>query len=121
MAKEEIRNTFEITLADGTKLAGLELNGNNFMSKTEVTAETFNGKLGHVVIDGNKALDETGLIGEHSNMELIQIAHYTKAKHGMEDGWYFVLRDIPTAELEKVKIQGDIEYVAMMSGIDLDK
>ena len=33
MAKEEKKNTFEITLADGTQLAGLELNGNNFVSQ----------------------------------------------------------------------------------------
>ena len=46
-------------------------------------------------------------------MELVQIVHY-------EDGYYFVLRDITEAELEKMKMQSDIEYLAMMSDIDLE-
>ena len=44
------KGTFTITLADGTQLGGLELNGNKFVSKAEVTEETFKGKLGRVKI-----------------------------------------------------------------------
>ena len=120
MAKETKQNTFEITLADGTQLAGLELNGNNFVSKTEISADIFKGKLGKVVISGDAEKDEAGLIGEHGQMELVQVAHYTQKTHGMPDGYYFVLRDIPAAELEKVKMQSDIAYLSMMSGIDVD-
>ena len=120
MAEEKKQNTFSITLADGTQLAGLEMNGNNFISKTEVSESTFAGKLGHIVIDGDKEANDAGLIGEHENMELVQIAHYTKETHGMPDGWYFVLRKIPAAELEKIKTQSDVAYLSMMSGIDLD-
>ena len=112
--------TFSITFSDGSKLEGLKLNANNFVSDTEVKDATFAGKLQHVVIDGNAEADEAGLIGEHENMELIQIAHYTQKVHGCPDGWYFVLRDIPAAELEKTKIKGDIAYMSMMTGIELD-
>ena len=107
--------TFTITLADGTQLAGLELNGNNFISKNEISKDTFTGKLSHVTITGDSEKDEAGLIGEHTNMELIRCEH--DAGLG---GYAFVLRDIPAAELEKVKMQGDIAYLSMMSGIDLD-
>ena len=120
MAKETQKNTFTITLADGTQLGGLELNGNNFVSKTEVSADTFKGKLSHVVISGDAEKDEAGLIGEHGQMELVQIAHYTQKTHGMPDGWYFALREIPAAELEKIKMQGNIAYLSMMTGIDVD-
>ena len=120
MAKEEKNNTFKITLADGTQLTDLELNGNNFFSTKEVTEETFKGKLGHVVISGDKEKDEAGLIGTHEHMELVQIAHYTQVTHGMKDGYYFVLRDIPAAELEKIKMKGNIAYMSMMTGIELD-
>ena len=120
MAKETKKNAFEITLADGTQLTDLELNGQNFVSKNEVTADTFKGKLSKVVISGDAEADEAGLIGTHHNMELVQIAHYTQAKHGMPDGWYFVLREIPAAELEKAKMKGDIAYMSMMTGIELD-
>ena len=89
MAKE----TFTITLDDGTQLGGLELNGNNFVSKKKVTEDTFKGKLGRVVIEGDAEADMAGLIGTHEHMELVQIAHDTKAVHGCEDGYYFVLRN----------------------------
>lgn len=110
---------FMVTLADGTQLKDLEMNGNNFFSKTEVTANTFRGKLGRVVITGDTEADEAGLIGEHSNMELVQIAHYTQKTHGLADGWYFVLREISADELEKLQARGDIDYIAMMTGVKL--
>ena len=110
---------FTITLADGTQLAGLEMNGSNFVSKTEITADTFRGKLARVVIAGDAEADEARIIGEHHNMELVQIAHYTQAVHGCADGWYFVLREIPAEELEKLQNRGDIDYLAMMTGVIL--
>ena len=97
----------------------MALNGNNFVSKTEVTAETFRGKLGRVVITGDAEADDAGLIGTHEHMELVQVEHYTQAVHGCEYGYYFVLRDIPAAELEKLQNRADLEYVAMMAGVTL--
>ena len=97
----------------------MELNGNNFVSKKEITADTFRGKLSKVTITGDAEADEAGLIGTHRHMELVQIAHYTQATHGMEDGYYFVLRDIPAAEFEALRNRGDIDYIAMMTGVEL--
>ena len=97
----------------------MELNGNNFVSKKEITADTFRGKLSKVTITGDAEADEAGLIGTHGHMELVQIAHYTQATHGMEDGYYFVLRDIPAAEFEALRNRGDIDYIAMMTGVEL--
>ena len=104
-----------ITLSDGTVLSGLELNGDNFISKTEITPDAFRGKLSKVTIAG----DADEWVGEHDHMELVQIAHYTQATHGLADGWYFVLRDIPAAELERLQARGDIDYLAMMMGVEL--
>ncbi len=95
------------------------MNGNNFYSKTEVTPATFAGKLSKVTITGDAEADGAGMIGEHHNMELVQVAHYTQATHGMADGYYFVLRDIPADELERMQNRGDIDYIAMMTGIQL--
>ena len=113
------KGTFTIKLADGTQLANLELNGNNFISRTEVTEEMFKGKLSKVTITGDAEADEGGLIGTHEHMELVQIAHYTQDVHGCADGWYFVLREIPAAELERLQNRGDIDYIAMMTGVEL--
>ena len=110
---------FTITLSDGTKLSDIGLNGQNFHSTTEITPATFAGKLSRVIIEGDAEADEASLIGEHRNMELVQIAHCTEKIHGCPDGWYFVLRDIPAAEQEKLQTRGDIDYIAMMTGVTL--
>ncbi len=97
---------YTITLADGTELANLHMNGNNFVSQTEVTEDMFDENLSEITInDGHE---------DHvmENMELIQVAHYT-------DGWYFILREIPADVLERRQIQSDIDYIAMMADIDL--
>ncbi len=106
------KGTFTVTLADGTQLCGLELNGNNFISKTEVTPATFAGKLSKVTISGDAEADEAGLIGEHQNMELVQVK-----KYGAE--YWFILRDMSASELERLKARGDIDYIAMMTGVTL--
>lgn len=107
-----MEKTWKITLADGTQLENLRLNGNNFISDTKITADIFNGNLSKVVIEGIE--DEKESIQEYEHMELVQIVHY-------EDGYYFVLRELSQDELDKIKTQADIEYLAMMSDIDLEE
>lgn len=109
MAKEKEKKTWKITLADGTQLAGLGLNGNNFVTPVKVTKETFNGKLSRVIIEGDESEDGYGLIGEHKNMELVQI---TPAAQG--EGYWFVLRDLSEAELEKILVNSRLDYIEMM-------
>ena len=94
------------TLSDETVLDNLRLNGNNFISSSEINESVFDGNCSIVTInDGEK--DEV-----HMNMELVQI---TK----VDDKYWFVLREVPETELAFVKMQSDIEYVAMMSEIEL--
>lgn len=98
---------YKIILADGTTIENLTLNGNNFISKESIDPEVFAGNCSPVTInDGSN--DEV-----HSHMELIQIT-----QDSVEDYW-FILRDISTEELERIKMQADIEYVAMMAGVAL--
>ena len=94
-----MEKSWKITLSDGTKLENLGLNGNNFISETKITADKFK---------------ENNFKQECNNIELVQIAHY-------EDCYYFVLREIPQEELDKLKMQSDIEYIAMMSDIDMEE
>ena len=92
---------YKITLSDETVLDNLRLNGNNFISSSEIDESVFDGNCSIVTInDGEK--DEV-----HMNMELVQIIKVN------------VLRDVPETELAFVKMQSDIEYVAMMSEIEL--
>lgn len=96
---------YTITLSDGTKLRDLSLNGNNFISKTRViTEDIFDFNLSPVMIG-----DE-----EHEQMALVQIQEH-------EDGYYFILRDLSQAEKAEAKMKSDIEYIAMVSGIELEE
>lgn len=97
---------YTVTLADGKTLIGLRLNGNNFISKTEISSDIFEGNCSQVVIsDGEN--EEI-----HENMALI---HVTK----MGDEFWFALRDLSEAELAQMRMRADIEYVAMMAGVEL--
>ena len=109
-------NKWKITLADGSVVDGLDLNGNNFVSQTEITPDMFAGKLSRVTIDGPADADAAGLRGEHGPMEQLQIKHYNNPEAGLV-GWYFVLRDVQVTDMERLR--GDIEYLAMMAGFEL--
>ena len=98
---------YKITLADGTVIDNLRLNGNNFISHVPVTEDMFSYNCSVVTInDGEK--DDV-----RENMELVQI---TEPEAGV---YWFVLRDISEKELSTIKMQSDIEYIAMMAGVEL--
>lgn len=97
-------------------LENLSLNGNNFISYKEITSDMFKGKLSHVIIEGDSTDDNANLIGEHTNMELVRC----ERDDGL-GGYAFVLRDMTEAELKEIKARGDIEYLAMMSNVDLEE
>lgn len=105
-----MEKSWKITLSDGTQLKDLKLSGNNYISKTKISEDDFKGKLSKVIIE-----NETDKISvELEHVELVQIVHY-------EDGYYFVLRQLSQDEIDKQKMQGDIEYLAMMTNTDMEE
>ena len=108
-----MEKSWEITLSDGTKLENLRLSWNYYISNTIITENNFKGKLSKVII---KETTEDGQVTtqEYEHMELVQVVHY-------EDGYYFILRELSAAELKEIKMQSDIEYLAMMTDIDLEE
>ena len=102
----EEEKVYTVTLADGTELTNLTLNGNNFISETAIGAAVFEDNCSPVVISDGET-EET-----HEHMELVQVTVYG-------GDYWFVLRDIPQEELEKIQTRADIEYIAMMTGIEL--
>lgn len=97
---------YTITLEDGTTLHNLTVNGDNFISQEEITQETFDGKLGTVVISDGE-YEEV-----HKNMAIVLIQL-------MSDGYYFALRDLTNDEITKAKLRSDVDYIAMMSDIEI--
>jgi hypothetical protein len=101
-----VSKTYTITLADGTVLDNLKLNGDNFISNTAINADIFDENCYTVIISD-------GVNSETYNMELVQITEQEPGKY------WFVLRELSASELARIKMQSDIEYVAMMAGIEL--
>lgn len=97
---------YKITLADGVELSNLRLNGNNFISDLEIEDSMFDGNLSPVTINDENS-DEI-----HDNMVLVQISK-------IDGKCAFILRDLTDDELKENKLRADIEYLAMMSEIEL--
>lgn len=95
-----------MTLADGTQLKNLTLNGTNYVSQTKLTEADFEGKLQTVTISDGET--EQVL----NNCQLVQIA-----KVGSE--YWFVLYEMTVDEYRQLKMMADIEYIAAMSDIEL--
>lgn len=86
---------YSITLADGTVLGNLVLNGNNFISDTPLDASVFEGNLQTVRITG-PGFDET-----FKDMDLAALQIY--------DGKYwFVLRQLSEQEIKERRMMADI-------------
>ncbi len=100
---------YSITLADGTVIENLTMNGDNFVSADGVDSAVFTDNCSPVIISDG----ETEVTHEH--MELVQV---TEAPDDSETTW-FVLRDLTEAEIEKMQTRADIEYLAMMAGVEL--
>lgn len=101
--------TFKITLADGTVLDGLGLNGNNYISSKKLTEADFADNLDHITIE-----DADGNVEELENLELVQVKKYGKE-------YWFVLRQLSEQELKDLRTRANIEYIAMMADIDLEE
>lgn len=92
-----------IALSNGTELTGLELNGNNYISPEKLTEDTFADGLSPVVINGE----------EHEQMALVQCVQHADGRT------WFILRDVTAEEVANAKLRSDIDFIALMSDIDL--
>lgn len=98
--------TYAITLSDGSVISGLRLNGNNYISDTELNDTQFAGKLSPVVISDGSTTET------YTNMELVQLREY-------ENEYWFILRELSDKEVADRQLRADIDYISMMSDIQL--
>ncbi|MBR1476896.1 MAG: hypothetical protein IJ608_02915 [Lachnospiraceae bacterium] len=97
-----------LVLSDGTRIEGITMNGNNYVSQEEVKESDLAGKLSHVSVEENGAVTQ-----ELENAALVQILHYN-------DGWYIALREMTETEVMLAKLRADTDYIAAMSDVDLE-
>lgn len=97
-----------ITLSDGTVINNLVKNGDNFISRTEIQEDIFEDNMSIVKINDGENEEV------HSNMALTQITHPNQTE------WWFVLRDLTAQELLMRQLTSNIEYIAMMTDVELN-
>ncbi len=97
---------YSIKLSDGTVLDNLRKNGDNYISSAAVQEDIFTENCSPVVISDGET-EET-----HAHMELVQITP-------VGDEFWFVLRDLSEDELEKMRLWAGLEYISMMTGVEL--
>lgn len=100
--------TYSVTLSDGTVIENLTMNGNNFVSKKELTPDIFVDNCSTVIVsDGIESKT-------YDNMEFVQLTMSPDATE-----YWFILRELSAAEMAQIKLQSDLEYIAMMTGVEL--
>lgn len=107
----------KITLADGTVLSDIVLNGTTLVSKTPIDESIFEHNLSPVDIEpvGNEkpSMFGSGIIGHHENMT------YHPIVSPIEGEFWFGLSDISQSEMEHAKTRAYVLYLAMMMDIEL--
>lgn len=105
---------YKITLADGTVLNDIGINGTTLISKTPIDESLFEHNLSPVDIEwvgGDVPMFD--ISGHHENMK------YQYIESPIKGEYWFVLWDVPEAEIRYEQIRADIEYMSMMMDIEL--
>ena len=91
--------TYSITLADGSMLTNLTLNGTNYVSKNPVDSSIFENNCSVVKIEDSEGDSKT-----YYNMELVQIM----LTHGE---YFIILREISESEIQAKRIAASLNYI----------
>lgn len=90
------KRTFTIILDDDTQIKNLELNGNCYISGSELKEADIKSKLSKVRIKGSD-----GTVEEHGQMELVQITQ-------SGGKWWLCLRDLTAAEIQTASLKSQL-------------
>ena len=105
---------YTITLSNGHTYSGARLNGTVYELPGEVSREDIAGGLKRVVVklSGELGECEADMSGEYENVQL----GYYRVRNGRT---YVQFNERDIREVEKVRVRGDIDYIAMMTGVEL--
>ena len=99
---------FKLILADGTEIKNLTRNGDNFISDTKVDESLFAGNLTTLTIT-----DGEDVTIEMNNAELIQQIEY-------QGKYWLCFRELSERELKDMALESQIQYLVMMTDVDID-
>lgn len=103
------KETFKITLADGTVIEGLGKNGDNYISAEKLDESIFEDNCSPMSFE-----DMNGNVVTFQNGQFLQQVHYAGVP-----GYYLAFRDRTAQELAMEELQAKIDYLGMMTGVDI--
>ena len=107
--------SYTVKLTDGTTLSGLRVSGTCFVSKEPVREEMFACGTKTVTIRGvgeDAVVESPYGAGEIEGLEFGRV--FT-----VDGEYYFYFTRLSEAELAALRGRADIEYIAMMTGVEL--
>ena len=99
-----VSNNKELTIEN------LTLNGNNYVSETEIDFSNFPKIFSLTAID-----EDANVIERMPHAKLLQ-----QVKYDWDEGYYLAFTEISQYELDQSIQNAKIEYIAMMSDIDME-
>ncbi|MCC8049697.1 MAG: hypothetical protein LIP10_03425 [Clostridiales bacterium] len=99
--------TYSVELSDGTMFENLSINGSYYVTDQEITEDIFDGNCNAVTVSDGETTSTL------TNMELINIIKFGDSQ------WGFALREMTPEELATMQVRSDIDYIAMMTGVEL--
>lgn len=98
-----MEENYTVDLGNGIVLTDLILNGTDFMTKEEITADTFENMENVTITDGN---------GNTEVYENPQLVHYDLFPDGYT---YFRIRNLSSEEVKNNNLDAQVTYTALMT------
>lgn len=105
---------YTVKLSNGRELKGLGRSYDMFTSEEPLDAGIFAGGLNGVVVeyDGEGEEPDYPKAGRYEHAQVSQVVK----SGGL---WVFGLRETPERVIEEQRVRADLEYIAMMCGVEL--
>lgn len=94
--------TYTIDLGNGTVLENLTLNGNNYVSDTELDESTFSGMSNVTITDSSN----NSVILKHAKLQQVM---------PLFGKWYFIIEEMSDLELQTMANSAQLFYTAAMT------
>jgi len=90
-------------------IENLSMNGTNYVSKTKVDTIQWPEIFELIVESDSKRIEH------YEHARLIQ-----QTKHNQTEEWYLIFSSVSNQEIESMKMKSDIEYLSMMTDIEIE-
>ncbi len=99
---------YTITLANGNTFENLQCNGMYFISSSEITEDQATGKISPVMFEHG------------SDQFTVDYMSFAEILHPADNEWWVKLETIQPDEVKRLTTAAKMDYLSMMTGVDLD-